>query len=157
MIQVTCYCPREANLSTGYCVEFGLASEHVLLWHYTEPHISTSFYGRVQDPLSVVGALYERHVDLAQDWIPFHKYMNSEVRLGELIAASFGMLADGVAPLVLAYEEVMQRYGFSTSHHDSGPPEDLENKRWVKLNASLSVLSLDRSYVIAEAFEASAI
>jgi hypothetical protein len=72
--------------------------------------------------MSVAGALCERHVDLVEDWIPFEKYLNAEVRLAELIAGSFGMLADGVEPLILAYEEVMQRYGFSTSQHESRPP-----------------------------------
>jgi hypothetical protein len=156
-IQVTCRSPRENNLSAGHYDDFSISQDHVLLWHYTKPHISISFYGKAQDPLSVVGALYERHVDLVEDWIPFHKYLNSEVRLAELIAGSFGMLADGVEPLVLAYEEVMQRYGFSTSHHESRPPVYWDGERWVEENAALSVMLLDKCFVIAEAFEASAI
>lgn len=156
-IQVTCFSTRESNLSAGYHYDFSISHDHVLLWHYTKPHTSTSFYGKVQDPLSVVGALYERHVDLVADWIPFHKYLNSEVRLAELIAGSFGMLADGVEPLVLAYEEVMQRYGLSTSHHESRAPMYWDGERWIKEHATLSVMILDKSYVIAEAFEASSI
>jgi hypothetical protein len=107
--------------------------------------------------LSVVGALYERHVDLVENWIPFHKYINSEIRLNELIAGSFGMLADGPEPLILAYEEVMQHYSFSTSHLESRPPMYWNNETWIEENTSLSVIILDESYVIAEGFEAIAI
>ncbi|MGL1102712.1 hypothetical protein ACSTLM_00695, partial [Vibrio parahaemolyticus] len=74
------------------------------------------------------------------------KYMNPSVRLAELIGGSFGMLADGPEPLVLAYEEVMQRYGISTRSHQS----------FRAMDAGLSVIILDRSFVIAEAFEANA-
>lgn len=77
-----------------------------------------------------------------EGWIPFQKYFNSDLRLSELIGGSFGMLADGPEPLVLAYEEVMQSYGIATSHHKSS--EALDN--------SLSVLIFDQSYVIAESF-----
>ena len=117
-----------------------------------KPYALVSFYGKALDALSVVGALYARHVDLVEDWIPFHKYMNSEVLLAELIAGSFGMLADGPEPLVLAYAEVMQSYGFTTSHHSSVPPGD-----WVGESADLSVLILDKSHVIASAFLANAL
>lgn len=145
-IQITCHAFRENNLSPGYYQDLQVFDDHVLLWHYTKPHFITSFYGSVEVPLAVVGALYERHFDLAEDWIPLTKYMNSGVRLAELIGGSFGMLADGPEPLVLAYEEVMQRSGISTSSHQSQKAMD----------ANLMVMILDKSYVIAETFEANA-
>lgn len=145
-IQITCHALRESNLSPGYYQDFQVSEDHVLLWHYTKPHFLTSFYGRVEEPLSVVGALYERHFDLAEDWIPLKKYMNPGVRLADLIGGSFGMIADGPEPLVFAYEEVMQRYGVSTSSHQSQRAKD----------AKLTVIILDKSYVIAERFEANA-
>ena len=143
-IQITCRAVRESNLSPGYYQDFQVSEDHVLLWHYTKPHFLTSFYGSVEAPLSVVGALCERHLDLAEDWIPLKKYMNPGVRLAELIGGAFGMLAEGPEPLVLAYEEVMQRYGVSTTSHQSHRAIDTK----------LMVMILDKSYVIAEAFEA---
>jgi len=151
-IEVTGVLTRENTLSAGYVHEFEISQDHVLLWHYTKPYALVSFYGKALDALSVVGALYARHVDLVEDWIPFHKYMNSEVLLAELIAGSFGMLAEGPEPLVLAYAEVMQSYGFTTSHHSSVLPGD-----WVGESADLSVLILDKSNVIASAFLANAL
>jgi hypothetical protein len=156
-IQVACLSPRETNLSAGYYHDFSISQDHVLLWHYTKPHTSTSFYGKAPNSLSVVGALYERHVDLVENWMPLHKYLNPEVRLNELIAGSFGMLADGPEPLILAYEEVMQHYGFSTSHLESRLPMYWYNEMGVEENASLSVMILDESYIIAEGFEAIAV
>ena len=145
-IRITCHGLRESNLSPGYYEDFQVSEDHVLLWHYTKPHFLTSFYGKVKEPLSVVGALYECHRDLTEAWFPFEKYMNPDVRLAELIEGSFGMLADGPEPLVLAYEEVMQRYGVSTSSHRSQRAMD----------ARLTVIILDKSFVIAERFEANA-
>jgi hypothetical protein len=156
-IRVTCRSPRESNLAPGHYDDFSISEDHVLLWHYAKPHTSTSFYGKVHDPLSVVGALYERHVELVEDWIPFQKYINSELRLSELIRGSFGLLANGPEPLVLSYEEVMQSFGFSTSHHETPRPKYWNGKKSIEENAALSVMILDESYVIAEAFKAEAI
>ncbi|HKR60209.1 MAG TPA: hypothetical protein VJS64_10790 [Pyrinomonadaceae bacterium] len=138
---------RESNLAPGSYAHLDVSKDHVLLWHYIQPYFLTSFYGKSAERLAVVGALFERHVDLVGDWIPFRRYLNSEVRLSELIGGSFGMLADGPEPLIAAYEEVMQCYGFSTSRHKSNRPRD----------AMLSVMIFDESYVIAEDFRVSAL
>jgi hypothetical protein len=156
-IRITCHSSRESNVSPSQYYDLSVAEDHVLLWHYTRPHTLTSFYGKVEDPLSVVGALYERHFELVEEWIPFHKYLNSGLPLSELIRGSFGMLADGPDQLVLAYEAVMQRFGFSTSHHESRSAMHWDGERWVQDRSPLSILFLDESYVIAEAFAASAI
>ena len=106
----------------------------------------SAFYGEATNALAVVGELFERHAAVAGGWIPFQRYLNFGT-LSELIAGRYGMLADGPASLVLTYEEVVQRHGFSTSHHPSKPPAE----------ASLSTLIFDESFVIAENFEAVAL
>jgi hypothetical protein len=146
-IRLTCHSVRESNLAPGYYENLTIANDHVLLWHYTQPYALTSFYGSAADPLALVGALFERHVDLVGNWIPFQKYLNSDLRLSELIGGSFGMLANGPEQLIFAYEEVMRAHGVSTSHHKSARP----------LDASLSVIIFDESYVIAERLEANGI
>jgi hypothetical protein len=143
-IRINCHSVRESNLKPGYYGDLLVSQDHVLLWHYVQPYALTSFHGTAPEPLAVVGALFERHVELVDDWIPFQKYFNSNIRLSELIEGSFGMLADGPEALVFAYEEVMQSYGVSTSHHASIKPKD----------AFLSVIVFDESYVIAEAIDA---
>ena len=158
-IRIICHSWRESNVSPRHYYDLTVTEDHVLLWHYTRPHALTSFYGQVEDPLAVVGALYERHFELVEQWVPFHKYLNSGLPLSELIRGSFGMLADGPDQLVLAYDEVMQRFGFSTSHHESRAADQMRwnGETWVQDSSPLSIMFLDESYVIAEAFTASAI
>jgi hypothetical protein len=67
------------------------------------------------------------------------------------------MLADGPEPFVLAYEEVMQRFGFATSHLDPKKPVSWDGQAWVEETANLWVLMIDESYVVAENFVATAV
>ena len=158
-IRIICHSSRESNISPNRYYDLRVTEDHVLLWHYARPHILMSFYGKVEDPLSVVGALYERHFEMVEGWIPFHEYLNSGLPLAELIRGTFGMLADGPDQLVLAYEAVMQRFGFTTSHHESSPADQMRwnGETWVQDSSPLSIMFLDESYVIAEAFTASPI
>jgi hypothetical protein len=146
-ILITCGSYRENTLVPGRYSRVYWKQDHVLLWDFDQPHVLSSFYGQVQEPLAVVGALFERHVELVGKWIPFSKYLNPCIRLSELIGGKFGMLAEGPERLVLAYEEVMSDYGVSVSHHTSAP----------KHYETLSILILDEAYVIANSFFAEAI
>ena len=155
--QIVCSGVREESLSFGYQSDLQFFDDHVLLWPHRQPHRSTSFYGKVDNPQAVIGALYQRHKELVGEWIPFHRFLNSNMALPELIAGGFGMLADGPERLILAYEDVMQAYGFSTSHLDSRAPVYWRGNEWVRQNAPVFVLILDQSYVVAEQFTASPI
>lgn len=146
-IRLTCKSYVQSNLSPGSYVTLKTLQDHVLLWHYHQPHLLTTFHGKVSEPLSVVGALFERHLDLVEGWIPFTKYLNSDLVLSALIGGSFGMIADGPEQLILAYEEVLRRYEVSVSHHQSSAAQD----------ETLSLLMLDEAYVIAKRFWAEAI
>ena len=143
-IRITCRSCKETNLTPGFYETMRPSHDHVLLWHYNQPHIIASFYGRVDEPLSVAGALYERHLDLADHWIPVMKYFGGAPSLSELIRGGYGMLAQGPERLVLAYKEVLSSYGVSTSHHACPTRHD----------EKLSILFFDDSYVIAERFSA---
>jgi hypothetical protein len=138
----TCHLHRENTLVPGHYASIDLMQNHVLLWDYNQPHIFSSFYGNVQDPLAVVGALYERHIELVGKWIPFSKYLNCHMPLSKLIGGAFGLLADGPETLVLAYEEVLSNYGVSVAHHNNA----LEHYE------TPSILILDEAYVIGNAF-----
>lgn len=155
--QVVCSGVREDCLSLGYSYDLQLSNDHVLLWPHVARRTSTSFYGKSENPSAVAGALYERHWGLAGKWIAFHRFLNPGVRLTELIAGGFGMLAEGPEPLILAYEEVMQQHGFSTSHLDPSKPVYWGGEGWLEEKAALSALVLDESYVVAEKFIAKAV
>jgi hypothetical protein len=67
-VRIICHDLKASWISLDeYYFEFEISKDHVLLWHYTKPHISTSFYGSVEKPFAVVGELYERHKELAED------------------------------------------------------------------------------------------
>jgi hypothetical protein len=151
--QVVCSGVREDRLSLGYAHDLQISNKHVLLWPHSARTSAISFYGRAENPSAVAGALYQRHWTLAGKWFPFHRFLNS-LPLTELIAGGFGMLAEGPEPLILAYEEVMRRHGFSTSHRDPMPPGYWGVDGWLERKAALSVLILDESYIVAENFAA---
>ena len=155
-IRIVCHASRESNVSPNHYSDLRVTEDHVLLWHYSQPHNLVSFYGNVEDAQAVVGALYERHVEIVERWIPFHKYLNSGLPLSELIRGKFGMFADGPDKLVLAYEAVMQGFGLSTSHHESRSADQMRwnGETWVQDVSPLSIMFFDESYVIAESFTA---
>jgi hypothetical protein len=152
--QIICSGVREHSVSLGYSDEMWLSNNHVLLWTHTAPTTSLYFHGTCENAAAVTGALYERHWELARKWIPFHTFLNSLMEPTKLIAGGGGMLADGPEPFILAYEEVMQRFGFSTSHLEPKPPRHWNGEAWVEETAALSVLILEDFFIVAENFEA---
>ncbi len=155
--QVLCSGVREDCLSLGYSGDLQLSDDHVLLWPHAARTSAISFYGKAENPSAVAGALYERHWELVGKWIPFHRFLNPGLPLTELISGGFGMLAEGPERLILAYEEVMQQHGFSTSHRDPTNPVYWRGEAWLEQKTALSVLILDESYVVAEEFIAEAV
>ena len=143
-VRITCRSWRENTVVPRHYGSVCVTQEHVLLWDYNQPHVVAAFNGQVPDPFAVMGALFERHIELVDEWVPFLKYFNSCIQLSELLRGSFGMLAEGPEPLVLAYEEVLANYGVSVSHHRYGKARD----------EKLSILILDDAYVIANDFVA---
>ena len=146
-VVVTCYTFRESNLAPGHYTELEFSQDHVLLWHYNQPYALLSFYGKTDNPLAIVGALFEAHTALVGSWIPFQKYLNTGLGLSTLIEGSHGLLADGPEPLIIAYEEVMHKHGISASYHESSRP----------LDEMYSVLIFDQAFVIGERFEIDAL
>jgi len=152
--QLVCSGVRDDCLSLGYSYSLQLSNNHVLLWPHTSRTTSLYFHGQCENPSSVVGALYERHWELAGIWIPFYKFLNTRLHMTKLIAGGAGMLADGPEPLVLAYEEVMGQFGFATSHLEPKVQLYWNGEAWVEEKTELWALMLDESYVVAENFVA---
>jgi hypothetical protein len=155
--QVLCTDVREDCLSLGDYYDLELSGDHVLLWPHAARTSAISFYGKAENPSAVAGALYERHRELVDKWIPFHRFLNPGVQLTDLISGGFGRLAEGPEQLILAYEEVMQQHGFSTSHCEPTTPVYWEGNVWPEQTAALSVLILNESYIVAEEFVAKAV
>ena len=106
--EVECVDFLEHELSLGQCEGVDLQFDHIFLWSYIYPHASVSFYGEADDHIAVVGALYERHLELVGDWIPFGRFMNGNTI--EMIRGRYGMLAEGPMPLIESYAQVLQKF-----------------------------------------------
>lgn len=143
---------REHSLSLGPAYRLQLTDEHVLLWGHRKRRLSVYFSGKHENPDAVVGALYGRHWELTHGWIPFHRFLNPNVQLAKLITGGSGLLAEGPEPLLLAYEAIMEKLGFSVSHVDAGEPAYWNGETWLEEREKLSVLLIDRSYIVAEKF-----
>jgi hypothetical protein len=156
---IVCRSPREARLGFDLFYDIELSRDHVLLWPHTKPIASLSFYFKdgVEDPLAVVATLHERHRELTDDWLRFERFLNAspDYPLSRCIANRYGVLAEGPAPLVEAYSEVLREYGATTSNvlptHAPGHRDRVE---WVEGLSNLSVCILGDSYVVASGFEA---
>src|SRR5258705_8291122 len=146
-IRIGCKGYLESNLSPGAYVTLEPSQDHVLLWHYNQPQVLTTFHGKVSEPLLVVGALFEQHTDLVEDWIPFSKYFNTDLSLSELLGGTFGLLAEGPEQLIVAYEKVLNGYGVSVSHHKSSEVQ----------NENVAVMLFVWSYFILKRILAQAI
>ena len=131
------------------------ATEHPVLWDFTQPVVKLHFYGPARDPLAVVGTLYERHRALAGDWIPFHRYLNPfPTGTSALMRSTSGELASGPAPLISAYTQALTEQHVRSSTLPPRPATVWDGRQWVALPA-LRALLLERSFVIAETFSVS--
>lgn len=87
--------------------EIYLAYDHPLLWPHVRGIVSLSFFFRegVEEPLAVAAALYERHREITDDWLPFEDFVNASAHapLSVRIAHRYGVLAEGPVTLLEAY------------------------------------------------------
>lgn len=111
--EVECIGPLDHQLSLGHCGQFIVYHDHALLWPYTYPQSSVSFYGEAADPQAVVGALYSRHVELVGHWIPFNRFLNGDPVAR--VKGRYGMLAAGPMPLIEAYADVLEQFEISAA------------------------------------------
>jgi hypothetical protein len=129
----------------GNAYDLSLEYEHVLLWEHQKPRVAISFSAEsIKHPLSVVGQLYRKHMELAGEWIPFDRYFNMPEKLDELIAGRHGLLAEGPEPLMQAYEMVLKENGFQTTNRIVVPD----------VHEGISVLIFGDSYIVASKFDA---
>src|SRR5215217_2629715 len=87
--EVDCVGLLEHQMFLGQCDDFDLSHDHPLLWPYIYAKASVSFYGEAEEPPAVVGTLYQRHLELVSDWIPFGRFMNGNSL--EIIRGRYGM------------------------------------------------------------------
>jgi len=148
--EVECASVLEHSLTLGNCSEFSLHDDHPLLWQYVHPECSVSFHGDSSNAEAIVGSLYNRHIGLVGNSIPFKRFLNGNPV--EMVRGRYGMFALGPAPLMEAYASVFENAGIKAGvseprlHWSIGDLTD---------PGEIEVLVLgDRSYVVAQKFNA---
>jgi hypothetical protein len=151
--QVECLGMVDHSLSLGFVDSIHFFDEHPLLIPYTETIRRLSFIGKAADPTAVVGSLYKAHHEIVGGWFPFKEYLNG-FEITEMIEGGFGVLAEGPASLIAAYDEVLKRFGIRTTITDDREPTYWDDGLRLRSYNALSALVLDESYLIAERFNA---
>ncbi len=105
--QITCVDVRAHRLALQAYCDINISNDYVLLWPYLMPQTAISFYGHIDDPLPIIGALYQQHIEFVGTWIPFDRFLNKASSFAMLLRGTAGMLAEGPEQLMLAYEAVL--------------------------------------------------
>lgn len=148
--RIRCENTRGVRICPGLAHDLKMVQDHVLLWAHQQPETSLYVNGKADDHSCVVGVLFAKHKEVAQGWYPFGEVLH-EPRL--VLSLGFGLLARGPRPLMNAYGEVLQQYGFDVSTVDHSAPEDAE-RGGPRHKGDLSVLIAGNTYVVAHGFTA---
>jgi hypothetical protein len=125
-------------------VSYGLNvwhDDHPLIRQYTDPRQYLHFSSPPRNVDEVLGALWRAHVALVNDWIPFARFLNAEMKPSALLAGGNGLFATGPAYLIAAYAEVLDAQGCGITR--------LELARW-RPPKNVVMAQLGASYVVAE-------
>jgi hypothetical protein len=128
---------------------------HIIISQYTDKAANLFFRGTYSCPEEVVGALFEAHVECAQDWIDFGKYLNTEQKLSNLIKAGFGKLADGPEFLLKEYQAILAKFGISSNITGERPPKRWNGSKYVEFSSVPEMIHFGGSFVVADSFHAS--
>lgn len=113
--KATCRSVRASHIVLGASADLTVTDSHVLLLPFTGPARTLWFSRGSADTFQVIGELWHAHHTLLGHWFPFTQFVNCWSDLYGLIEGGHGMLAEGPEPLMLAYQAVLQRHGFTTS------------------------------------------
>lgn len=153
--KVCCVLVQEHQLILGQLgAPFGLYKEHILLWAHEDRKVSLFFNGKSKDTFSIIGALYIKHRELVEHYVPFQRYINN-YDLVKLISNGHGVLAEGPERLIIAYQHVMDEFGFTTSVLPLRDGYQIGSKYITPQGKGQNVLLMGSSYIIATNVEVS--
>ncbi len=158
--EVQCTYPQRRLIRHVTFDQMTVHDDHVLLWDYCQDWVHVSFKGRPANVRTAVGALYEAHVSVVGDWVPFNTYFNHLYKpCGKLLDAGSGMLARGPLRLIERYADTLKALGVRASIVADQRPFVWKDGRWQTATSPLRLLLLENtwqecafSYVVAESF-----
>jgi hypothetical protein len=127
--------------------------DHAAIRQHRDPRRALFFTGKPGDIDALVGQLWRGHQRVAGSWIAFDRYLNTERRLHDLLSLGFGKLADGPDFLMQEYAHILKEASVDVSLGDLWPTKVWTGGTWVETAAELSMVAVDKSFVVAERFE----
>jgi hypothetical protein len=128
-------------------------SGHAAIRQHRDPRRALFFTGKPGDVDALIGQLWRVHQGVAGSWIAFDRYLNAERRLHDLLSFGFGKLADGPDFLMQEYARILKEASVVVSLGDLWPTKVWTGGTWVETAAELSMVAVDKSFVVAEGFE----
>jgi hypothetical protein len=149
---VTCERPRSHRLQSHTANDFAVHEDHVLLLPYQQLQADLYFASPAASPAAVAGELWAAHRRYTDDWFPPETFLNPNVPLIALLATRSGLLAQGPVGILAEYEMVLTRNDIACSQLRERDPKRWDGSSWVTESEVLKVLTIGRSFVVAEAF-----
>lgn len=125
--------PCSFRLFEGSMARVAYVEEHPILSEAIEPQAELTFYGQCRSPREVVGALYAAHMGWGNGWLPFDRFLRSDVRLLQLLAGGYGQLAVGPISYIRALAQTIRPYELR---------EHILERPWLRRHRAVSVSGL---------------
>lgn len=142
-------------VAPGGSKDVWLTDDHPILWSHSYPRSELYFRGKVDDVMSLVGALTVAHQSVAgswsgdSGWLTQNERIRNPVLLAEVLESGSGLLSVGPVILLEAYAQVLDAYGVSHSMLEPSQPSWWNGEQWQRETERLLALMIGASYVIA--------
>jgi hypothetical protein len=136
---------RDIQLTSEWFRSFRLLEQHPLLLEYTDPGGTLYLASKIEDTGPLITEMRAATEDIFGGWRPLDYFLNPEVSFEELLSKSYGSLLSGPKPLTDRVLKVAERHRLALTFHPSSRSGT---------TAAPKVLLMDRSFIIADRFDA---
>lgn len=140
------------RLESGESYFMYFKNDHPLLWDYNDLQASLYFNGLPGDFYKLYWDLYNVHESLYGSYYDMDKYLNTEIKLHELMRSNYGLLANGPKRLLIEYAKCLEKESVKSSIINEREPTFWNGERIVSGLRNPSVLLFGGSYIITDEF-----
>lgn len=144
---------REESITSDFADKLELFEEHPLLWTYNQRQTNLYFGKGTEKPHELFANIYNIHIQLTKNRIPFGKYVNSALSTIELCKSTTGLFAKGPIKMMEAYKEELERHYMNPTIVGGHNPKRWLNGHQVDETEIVKVLVIGNSYIIGETFD----
>jgi hypothetical protein len=144
---------REDLISSDFADRLELFEEHPLLWKYNQRQTNLYFGKGTERPHELFVNIYNIHIQLTMNRIPFHKFVNGGVSTIELCKSTSGLFAKGPIKIMEAYMAELERHHMNPTIVGGHNPKRWLNGYQVDETEIVKVLVVGKSYVVGQTFD----